>query len=159
MPRPDKSSRPSSVPGSLIWIVIADAAQARIFQALREDGKLTEIATLRNPEGRLTPQEMVSDRAGRMGRGRGSTGHAFEPHDSVEEHVAERFARHVCAHLAAAQHDGYVKRLYLVADPKFLGQLRRHMDPRTRDIVAQEQTSDLARRRPDTIRRALPEHL
>jgi len=159
MPLSTPAATSRSLPATQIWIVTADAAQARIFQAQHQDGEMTEMSALLNSDARLTNQQSVSDRAGRMGGASSAGSHAFEPRQSHAEHVAVVFAKRVCEYLSAACRNGEVHRIYLMADPKFLGQLREHFDPQLKAVIAQELAIDVAHQKPAQIRKALPERL
>lgn len=154
MVRQYKRSTPKPKPAAT-WIVVADAGQARILKAEAEDGVLEEIECLTNPDARLQPHEAQSDRDG-SAPGPGS---AFEPRQDYKTHVAEAFAKRIATYLGKARRDGSVGRLYLVANPSFLGHLRAELDQPTRRVVVQEVGGDLVRRKPADIRHVLPARL
>ena len=52
------------------WIVVADSARARIFEAHKKSRAVSEIAGLINPNSRLPERELVSDRGGAYVRSR-----------------------------------------------------------------------------------------
>ena len=156
MPVSTVPSRTSSRSRGPAWILVADAGRARLFESRWGDGGLVEIDDVINTPLRLRDAEIVSDRPGRSNQGPDGQGHAFESHESVAAHAEETFARALCARLARGRRRGEVARLYLLADPAFLGRLRRHLDRATRRIVVQETPTDLTRRTPAVIRKALP---
>lgn len=143
-------------PAPGIWVIAADAGQARIFRVEHEDGLMSEIEDLINPEAHLQRHEAKSDRNGRVSQGTRSGSNAFEPRESYEQHVAEAFARLLGQKLCEARRDGTVNRIYILAPPGFLGHLRTNLDAPTLRIVAGEVVTDLVRHRPEEIRSALP---
>jgi protein required for attachment to host cells len=62
----------------------------------------------------------------------------------------------VARRLNAAAAAGEVSRLYLIAEPSFLGLLRQRLDKAALAAVVQEQASDLTRRPVGDIRKVLP---
>lgn len=157
MPRHFVRSTPTP-PTPATWILAADAGRARLFSAGTRNGRLTELADLVNPEARLSEHERVSDRRGRMGGGAGKS-NAFEARESPERQSAIVFARRLCKMLGQGRRVGACNRIYVLAEPAFLGLLRRHLDPPTRRLVKFERGSDLVRRAVPVIRGALPQQL
>lgn len=139
-----------------IYIVAADAGRARVFTAHAENGKLEEIADFLNPASRMQDHDALSDRRGRVTQGAAHIGHAFEPRQSQPEHAAEAFAKELCEFLGKARAAGDVDRIYLVADPAFLGLLRKNLDAPTARHVVKEVGSDVTRMPPAEIRKTLP---
>jgi len=152
-PRPHQSE-----PAHATWVVAADAGRARIFTAPQPDGPLQELSDLLNPEARLQEHDAVSDRRGQM-RGGTSASEAYDSRHTHHEHAAAAFAKDLCRRLGAAQRSGEVARIYLLADPQFLGLLRENLDETTRKLVVQELASDVTRRPIADIRKALPARL
>jgi protein required for attachment to host cells len=141
------------------WIVAADAGRARLFRAENEDGELTEIDDLLNADARLRDLETAQDRNGHTNSGNRSAGNSFEPRQWHLDHAAEVFARGLSQRLSAARRRGEVDRLYIIADPGFLGLLRKKLDRPTLRIVAQQTAKDFTRRSAEHIRNQLPKQL
>lgn len=156
MPRQYKPKPHRPKPAHATWVVAADAGRARIFQAGNEEAELTELTDLLNADARLQDHDALSDRRGEVTQGAAGIGHAFEPRHTHHEHVAVAFAQTVAQRLNAAVAAGEVARLYLIAEPSFLGLLRQRLDKPALAAVVQEQASDLTRRPPGDIRKALP---
>ena len=138
------------------WVVAADAGRARIFSASQADGQLEEVADFVNPDARLQDHDAMSDRRGHVVQGVAGVGHAFEPRQTHGEHIAESFAKDLCHRLGAAQRNGEVARIYLIADPRFLGLLRKNLDSATHKLVVQETAADFSRHPASEIRGLLP---
>ncbi len=113
------------------WVVAADASRARVFVAEKRTGPLVEMQDLVHPESRLKEQELVSDSPGRGRMPRGGRGHSMgHEHDAVENEV-DRFAREIAAVLARGRESKQFRRLHVLAGPRLLGLLRRHVDAQT----------------------------
>jgi protein required for attachment to host cells len=139
-----------------IWIVVADAGRARIFSAPPMSGSLDERVDLLNPQVRLEDHQALSDRRGHVTQEPGGIGHAFKPRETFHEHITEAFAKDVCHLLDSAQREHRLRRLYLIAAPRFLGLLRKNLDPETRKLIILEHPADLSRHDVTEIRNALP---
>jgi protein required for attachment to host cells len=151
--------RQQPAPQRATLVVVADAGRARLFSPAHEDGALIETADWLNAPARQQDHDAVSDRRGHVVQGSAGVGHTFEPRQTRAEHDAQAFAKRIGAHLDAACRSGDVERVYLVADPAFLGLLRQALDPATRRHVVLDLSADLTRRSAADIRAALPETL
>jgi protein required for attachment to host cells len=117
------------------WIVLADAASARLFQAAALRGDWTLVAELQHPQSRARDSDLVTDRPGRVKQSKGYRS-AMEPPTSPKKVEMKKFARQ----LAKALEDGLGKNAYeriiLVAPPGFLGLLRGELSDRVRSRIA-----------------------
>ncbi len=133
------------------WIVIADSARVRIFDADSLTRECTEIAALIHPESRAHERDLVSDRGGRafdsVGRGR----HGMTKHVSPHEHEAELFARRIADRLSDGLDAGEFKHLQLAAPPAFLGMLRKYLDNNVRALLGKVINKNLVHETPDKI--------
>jgi protein required for attachment to host cells len=133
------------------WVVVADGARARIFEAHRHAPGLRSVLPYDLMSSRLKDGERWSDRAGQVHDRMGQTGHSHSmaaPTDP-SDHEHELLAREVAQVLAHGRHARRVDAIVLVAAPEFLGRLRKAIDPQTRGLVVAEDHRDLSR---------LPEH-
>lgn len=142
-----------------VWVVGADSARARIYNAA-SGGKLTELRDLLHPQSRTRPEDLVSDRPGRRANslGRGLHGVGGE-HDAPHKEEADRFARELANVLDEAARKGRYERLHVIAAPSFLGLLRKHLSNETRKRVASEVTANIATHAVSEIRAHLPKRL
>jgi protein required for attachment to host cells len=140
------------------WILVADGARARVFRVERPRGPLIEEASYTHPEERLPEHELASDDPGRV-RGAGGRQHAFGPDESLHRQEAGRFAAELARRLREGREKDRFRRLYLVAEPRFLGQLRDARDAGTAERVVGEFDKDLAGHDAKAIREHLPERL
>lgn len=144
---------------SYAWIVVADSARARFFSVDSPTAPLTPIEHLVHPESRLHDRDLTSDRPGRSfdseGEGRHATGTSVSP----KEQESIRFARTVADHLEQGRREGNYDRLIVVADPRFLGELRDAVGTEIEKLVSLELNKDLTKEADEDIRRHLPERL
>jgi protein required for attachment to host cells len=139
----------------LTWIVVADAARARILHLIGHKSGLEEVHDMVNPEARLKGRDLVTDRHGsthdRKGDGRPGMGENAEANSRIEK----AFAKEVSGRLRELCLEHGVQSLVLAAPPKFLGELRRQMDRRTAALVRQTINKDLSLLSPREIKHHL----
>ncbi len=140
------------------WILVADSARARLFNVERPRGPLEELTDFVNPAERLREGEIYSDDRGRSVAPDGSH-HAFGDNKDPKAEYARRFAHELAEYLRDARAREEYRRLYLVADPKFLGELRAQIDEPTARLIVTTIDKDISRQDPPAIRRHLPERL
>lgn len=126
-----------------VWIVVADAARARIFACEgRACQGIHESETLTHTESRVHDQDLVSDRPGRSwSSASGDARHAMQESTDPAANERNRFARQLADRLKAAHHEGLFKHLVIVAAPTFLGALRDTLDA----TVAQRITAEVSK--------------
>lgn len=127
------------------WIVVADAARARLFGRKKKFSPMEELDTLLHPESRLRRDELVTDRPGQVQESHGHGESANEPTSDPKDVEAETFARELADKLSHARVEGRFDHLVLVADPRFLGRLRQRLDGDTRQRVVAEVAKELTR--------------
>lgn len=145
-------------------IVVANQAEARIYDTLGPTRTLVPADTLSNPQARLHDQDLESDRPGRVfnfaatpGKRRGaSPRHAANGERSTHQHVIEKFARRIGDELRRAHGAGRFDRLVLMAPPAFLGRLRRALPPELRACLAATVIKDLVNQPDADIQHYLP---
>lgn len=115
------------------WVLVADAARARLFQY---DGFGAPIRLLKewmHPDSRARNQDLVTDRPGRVMQSRPTAEHgsrsSMEPDLSPKRVEHERFARELQSELDQGIGKNAYGRLILVANPEFLGTLRHVASP------------------------------
>jgi protein required for attachment to host cells len=133
------------------WILVANAARARIFERARRRSELTEIDDLVNPDERLRGQALVSDRPGRAFDSTGAHRHAMESPLGTREKRAIDFARTVANRLEAGRIGNRFDELSIVAAPRFLGHLREQMGQDLSRVIAREISKDLTHESPETV--------
>ncbi len=117
------------------WILVAESASARLLVRAAPRGDVREIERFDHPDSRKKGHELETDRSGGVDQ---SHGHALS--DSREKGAGQRieadtFARRLADHLETARGRDEFEQLVLIADPRFLGMLREHLDDATLDRV------------------------
>ena len=140
---------------SAYWIVAADSAKARIFSRSKKFSPLEELETLVHPESRLHRRDLVSDRPGTVHESRTPGESANEEPTDPKVAEAQVFARTIAHRLRAARLAGDYRDLVLVADPKFLGLVRKSLDEDTQKCVDHEVAKNVTREAIEQIKRAI----
>lgn len=141
------------------WILVADAARARLFEATGRSDPWQEVACFANPDGRAPGRHATTEHAPRVNESMGSARHAIEPHTSLRDKSAERFAHMLNEALERGRNDQRYEQLVLVAPPRFLGTLHGVLDKQLAGCVSGEVQHDFTALRGDEIRSRLPPQL
>jgi len=113
---------------SHVWILVCDAARARVFEATDRTHMWKELTCHVNPLLRMAPASRGSGRPlPRTHESIGPARHAITPRESIKDHSARRFAHELAAFLRDAHAHRRYARLLLVAPPRFLGILSREI--------------------------------
>jgi protein required for attachment to host cells len=121
------------------YVLVADSGRARI---LKSDGhrlspRLVEVERLERPTVHVMARELTTDLTGEI----------------------ERFARLLATHLARAQQRERIDEWVLIAEPQFLGLLRRTLPEPVRRLISREVPRDLVAAQAAPIIRAAFERL
>ncbi|MFC4526993.1 host attachment protein [Dyella halodurans] len=133
------------------WILVSDAAKARLFEMARPSHALVEIACFTNLDGRNTNRNGLGHRLPRSKDSLGPTRHANAPHRTWREKHAHQFAKSLKKALINGQVHHQFERLFLVAPPRFLGVLHESLDDHLAAQVAGEIGNDLIALRPSDL--------
>ena len=137
------------------WIVVANSSHARIFRA-ESNHTLVEIEVMDHPESRQKDGDLVSSKPGRQFDRNGPGRHAMEPQTSPKAVEFETFARLLSTRLDAAREYEHVGKIYLSANPGFLGILRQSLSASTTSLIAAEIDKDMTHLDSTSIRNHLP---
>jgi protein required for attachment to host cells len=137
MNRPTVARRPVR----LDWVVVANAARARVFERDGENGAMREIADPVHPASREKEAALGRDRPGRAHKGVAST--AFEPHTAPHARERARFAHELAQMLEEAALARHMPGLVLMASDQFLGELKAVLGPASRAILTTSVALDL----------------
>lgn len=134
-------------------VLVANSGKARIFRRLgkRFAPELQELASLERPTAHLHARDLTTDLAGRR--------HSTAPptstsHRTVMHHGTasdydpqaveiERFAQQLAARLSELARHSPLEELVVIAEPRFLGVLRRKLPELLHQRVSREVTRDL----------------
>jgi protein required for attachment to host cells len=138
------------------WNVVADVTEARVYQ--RKDGLDAQpqtgpelIEDLLHPEGHLRNQDLKTDRPGRSSSDASSQQQGFAQRPAAGDVERERFAEEVGRFLERSHQARRFDELALVAPPKFLGDLRRHLGKGAHQAVIAELPQGLMHERVEDV--------
>ncbi len=127
---------------SKILVVVANGTQAHLLLS-KEGGPLQEIGMLHHRE---------ESSPGSVGRSK----HNTDAHAAPRQKTRASFAVAVADHLKEVHNGGTFERLYLVAGPAFLGDLRQSLSGPVAALLVGEVDKDLTAHNPAKIREYLP---
>jgi protein required for attachment to host cells len=134
------------------WLVVANAARARVLEEGDKPGAYIHRADLVHPQSRLKGIELGGDRPGhvvRTGHGLGST--AYAPHTDSREREHDRFAQELAEMLNHGIAAGQCAGLVLVASNPFLGHLKAHLGEQAHKAILRTVPADYTALRDDEL--------
>jgi protein required for attachment to host cells len=137
------------------WILVADEARARLFEAVRRDGEIEEIYGFVHEASRAHGRDLTTERPSRTQESVGGARHAIEPHTDIETIEAQRFARALAEFLEGGRTSHRFDQLTLLAAPRFLGLLRSALGTELRKLVTREVAKEVTTERADQIQARL----
>lgn len=142
---------------SRTWLLVADAARARIFAVDLEAHALNRIPKHELDAETAPSRELGSDRPGRTFDSAGQGRHAKEPPTDPHRYEKRRFAHRLAVLLTAELRQGAFDRLLVVAPPQMLGDLRADYSDDVRAALVEEIAKDLTALAPHELEARLPE--
>ncbi|MBS4168962.1 host attachment protein [Parachlamydia sp. AcF125] len=127
---------------STTWVIVADKCQAKVFHVVKFP-KLEEIGYIEHPESRARNQDLVSTEPGRNFQRGGVTRHSYQQETEPKHLEAIKFASEIARYLSVAKQKEKFHRLYVFAEPSFLGLLRQHIDPEIRKMIVSDSSINL----------------
>jgi protein required for attachment to host cells len=129
------------------WVVIANAARARVLEETDRPGKYESVADLVHPQSRQKGVDLAAvhggDRAGHVeGTGHGLGSAAYQPRTDPRDREHDRFAREVSTTLNQGVAAGRCAGIVLVASDPFLGQVKAHLNVQARKLLLRTVASD-----------------
>lgn len=140
------------------WLVVANAARARVLEVTDKPGVYVHRADLVHPQSRQKGIELGSDRPGQAhaeGRGHGQGSSAYPPRTDVREREHEHFAQQIAALLDLGVARAECAGLVLVASDPFLGELKAHLGEQTSKAILRTVPADYTGLRDDELARRL----
>lgn len=138
-----------------IWVIVANAGAARIFYA-KDNQTLLEVEALVHPESRMKGSELLSDSPGRSFDRKGPGRHAVETAMTPHQNEVDVFSRQVGSYLNELANKNGATKIYIVASPQFLGNVRKHISESSKKLIAGEVNKDVCSLSPAKIREHLP---
>ena len=138
------------------WLLVANAARARILEDADRPDTYTHVADLVHPQSRQKGIDIADVRGGdrpghvdRSGHGLAST--SYEPHTEPPHREHDRFASEVAGVLNQGVADGRCAGLVLVASDPFLGLVKAHLGVQSRKLLLRTVSSDYTTLRDDEL--------
>ena len=141
------------------WILIADAARARVLSSTGRTAKLAPVEGLSFDAEHGSTHEIMSDRQGRTQESHGHQRHAIEPRVDPHRALKSAFAARLGDMLDKQRQAGAFEYLVLVAPPVMLGEIRSALSDQVRPLVKAEIAKDLTRLPNQSIREHLRDAL
>lgn len=120
------------------WIVVADAARARIFHWAGRERTLDQIYQLDHPQTELHEGDLRTGGKGEVIQSSSSVTFQSGPNITTTEKHAQDFAKELAEFLRKKRNRDEFNGLVLVAAPRFLGRLRENLDSDTSQMVERE---------------------
>jgi protein required for attachment to host cells len=128
------------------WIVVGHRGGAKIYEHAGIGRGIKMIDGMTNPTGRSQNRELVSDRPGRAFASRGAGGrHTLTAKADAHEQALTVFVRDLAQYLRSGLSQKRFERLVLVAEPHFLGKLRKVLPRNVASCVQGAVRKDLFR--------------
>lgn len=127
----------------IVWILLADAGNARIIERIGTFGGMIEIHSLTHTHE--ATHEHGPDKAGRGFESANSTRHAYQPRTDWHEQQKDHFAKEIVNFLNEAHLTKKFDELYVLAPAKMLGLIRHHITNTNHHMgpkVSKEMTKD-----------------
>ena len=140
---------------SMIWILVANQAEAQIYSANRLPGSLTLVSTLTHSEGTAHARDLTSDAPGRVHDRMGLARHSMEPDTGVKEEQRRKFVKKIVDRLEAIHLKGDFDQLVLLAAPAMLGVIRKTVVGNLAKTVIKEIPKDVIGQNLDKIEKQL----
>jgi|688.fasta_scaffold03110_13 protein required for attachment to host cells len=137
------------------WILVANSSCAKIYK-VEKNLNLVELEVLEHPESRQKDADLVSSKPGRQFDSLGMGRHAYQQQTSPKLQEFETFARQLAELLDNAREKGLFGKLYLAANPSFLGILRPLLSISTEQLIAGEVDKDMTQLKAQQIREHFP---
>ena len=140
------------------WMVIANAARARVLEESGKPHAYTHIADLVHPQSRQKGEELAYDRPGYAeGSAAGTAGAVYPPRTNPRERERDRFAQELARMLDQGIADGRCGGLVLVASSPFLGHLKAHLGVQARKAIVRTVDADYTALRDSDLAERLAE--
>ena len=145
----------------ITWILVADAATARIFSAHKarlfqdhKDGKdLTLISEHQHTDSRKTDQELVSDKNGKFGYA------TFQQETDPKRHAEDCFAMELAKVLNTGREANHFQDMICIAPPAFMGMINKHLPATVSRLVSLSIEKDYTRHTPKDLVQNLQDYL
>ena len=137
------------------WILVAHRGGARVFENKGPGKGLNLLHDIPHPEGKLKNKDIGADKPGRSFDSLGHGRHSLSTEQEPKAHVAVQFAKQLSTMLDDGRSQQRYGKLVLVAEARFLGNLRAALSNSTAALVTATLDKDLGGVEPHNM----PKHL
>ena len=138
------------------WILVAGSSEADLYSQQKPGAELSAIRHFKHDESRVLRQDLASDKPGRSYDSFGGGRHGMDPENSVRDEESRRFAREIVSSLEDGYRHHEFEHLTIIAEPKFLGCLRKTMPDSISEHIRKEIPKNLVGHDASEIRGILP---
>lgn len=139
------------------WVLVADAASARVYEKAGKDDDFHEIEALRLTHDHRASHEIGSDRPGRVIESHGAARHGVEPKTDPHRELKRSFAAELAERLMREAGEKKFERLVVVLPPAMLGDFRACVSSALKPLIAGELGKDLTKASRDDIEKHVAE--
>jgi len=125
----------------MIWTVIANTSQCKIYEYDRKTHELQLLKELFHPESRLKDHDLASDKPGHYkshNTNRGAYTPDTDPHENELEHFAHLVAKEMDNGRTQNEYEGLV----LISLPKMLGLIKNTSNPQVQKLIIETINKD-----------------
>lgn len=128
-----------------LWVTVLSQSQMKIFLRDFETGELTYLKTVRNDLGRVRSRFLGRHDRGTVAEGgrQGSHHHTLDAGESSHDVAVDAFAKRVAKYLESEKNKDSFSSVTVIAEPKFLGRVRKSMSNEALKTVARWIPKDL----------------
>jgi len=141
------------------YVVVADSAIAKLFSVAGKTGELVLVENLVSPDARVHNRELLSDKPGRVFDIKGEGRHSTDSDRSPKQQISIRFASEVADRIERDFREKRFDQLYLIAEPQFLGLLKKSIAHEIENVISESIPKNLTRHDLESIREVLPQRL
>ncbi len=142
----------------MIWVIVANSNDCRIYNYNKRKDNLTLLKELSHPENRLkTGDFLTTDKPGHYQANATARG-AYSPHMDPKEVEIDRFSREIADQLDKGRKTNAYEKLIIITEPHMNGLLFQHLNKHVQELVINNIQKDLQKLSDDKLRDFLQIH-
>jgi protein required for attachment to host cells len=127
----------------MFHVIVADSQTVRVFETNSTGSTLDELLVFRNEAAHQHERDLVTARPGRVVNRAAGVPQSFDPKVSAKRILTQRWLKGVGTQLQSFLASRRSEAAILVAAPRMLADLRRHLPNRVRALIRAELARDL----------------
>jgi protein required for attachment to host cells len=124
------------------WILIANASEARLFQAIKTTRDMKLVDEFSHPASRQKVVNLITDNAGRYRNSNTSPKSRYEEATPPKEVEAERFAHKLASKLNEGRNRNLYRNIIIIAPSQFQGLLNRCCNVHVKNLITNTMDKD-----------------